>query len=66
MKRWSHKSLEWIHKIRELNYEKTRGKQPREIVEATLKDTEDLIKRLNPKLISPEDIIPTKRYSVLR
>ncbi|MFQ6118662.1 MAG: hypothetical protein ACE5KE_02105 [Methanosarcinales archaeon] len=47
MEKWSHKSLEWIHRIREQNYESSKGKLQAEIINDTLKDIEDLRKRLN-------------------
>lgn len=53
MEKWSHRSLEWIHKVREQNYERTRGKELEKVAKETLKDAEGLIKSLNLKLISP-------------
>lgn len=53
MEKWSHKSLEWIHKVREQNYEVTLGKNPDEVAKETVKSTEDLIKALNLRLIHP-------------
>ncbi|MFQ6118554.1 MAG: hypothetical protein ACE5KE_01565 [Methanosarcinales archaeon] len=32
MGKWKYKSLEWIHKIREENYEKTKDKSLSEII----------------------------------
>ena len=31
--KWKYRSLEWIHKVREENYEKTKGKDLKTIIE---------------------------------
>jgi len=53
MEKWNHKSLEWIHRVREQNYDSTRGKSPEQIAKDTLKSAEDLIKALNLRVIYP-------------
>jgi hypothetical protein len=57
MEMWDYRSLEWIHKVREANYEKTREQAPDKIIKESLEATSRLIKRLNLKLLYPEDII---------
>jgi hypothetical protein len=53
MEKWSHRSLDWIHRIREQNYERSRDKDPEEAANETLKDAEGLIKTLDLELIYP-------------
>ena len=53
MEKWTHRSLDWLHKVREQNYERTRSKAPEEIAKDTMKDAEGLIDALNLKLIYP-------------
>ena len=37
MVKWKYKSLEWIHKIREENYEKTKNKDLKRVVNDSVK-----------------------------
>jgi hypothetical protein len=53
MEKWSHRSLEWIHQVREQNYNSTLSKTPEDVTKETLKDAQALIKALNLKLIYP-------------
>ena len=53
MEKWSHRSLDWLHKVRERNYKHTRDKAPEELAKETVKDAEGLIKALNLELIYP-------------
>jgi len=53
MEKWSHRSLDWLHKVREQNYKHTRDKAPEELAKETVKDAEGLIKALNLQLIYP-------------
>jgi hypothetical protein len=57
MEMWDYRSLEWIHKVREANYEKTREQAPEKIIKESLEATSRLIRRLNLKLLYPEDVI---------
>lgn len=59
MEKWSHKSLEWIHKVREENYQKSRHLHPEEVIKQTFTATSELIQELNLKLLYPEDIFHT-------
>lgn len=53
MEKWSDRSLDWIHKVREHNYERTRSKDPEEIAKDTMKDAKGLIEALNLRVIYP-------------
>jgi len=61
MEMWNYRSLEWIHKVREANYEKTREQAPEKIVKESLEAATPFIKKLNLKTVYPEDIIPSLR-----
>lgn len=37
MVKWKYRSLEWIHKVREENYKKTKNKSLKEIIEESVK-----------------------------
>ncbi len=50
MEQWEYKSLEWIHKVREQDYNETRHLSPKELVEKTRKKTEDLARELELKV----------------
>jgi len=52
MEKWRYKSLEWIHKVREENYNETKNLTPKELVEKTRKAAEDTAKLLGLKIIS--------------
>jgi len=53
MEKWTHRSLEWIHKVRELNYEAVPAENAGEVAEHTLKSVEGLLKTLDVKLVRP-------------
>jgi hypothetical protein len=61
MEVWEYRSLEWIHKVREANYEKTRGQPPEKIIRESLEAAAPFIKKLNLKTVYPEDVIPGMR-----
>lgn len=46
METWDYKSLEWIHKVREENYDKTKNLSQKELLEATRASTKDLMDKL--------------------
>lgn len=50
MEKWKYKSLDWIHKAREENYEKTKDLSPEQLVEKTRKATDAAIKSLGLKV----------------
>lgn len=54
MEKWSHKSLEWIHKVREENYKKTKDKSISELLEITQQATDEVVKSLGLKTIGPK------------
>ena len=39
MDKWKYKSLEWIHKVREENFEKTRNRPLSEIIKESVSET---------------------------
>lgn len=53
MEKWTHKSLQWIHNVREQNYEATSADNARQIADGTLKSVQHLLNRLNIKIVSP-------------
>ena len=64
MEKWRYKSLEWIHKIREDNYNKTKDSPHEEILEKVKENTHKLINDLNLRIISPSETIPGKRTKI--
>lgn len=55
MERWEYKSLEWIHKVREEDYNKTRALSPKELIEKTRKTAEDTAKALGLKIVQSKE-----------
>jgi len=55
MEKWKYKSLEWIHKVREKDYEETKNLTPKELIEKTSRLTEDAIKKMGLKIIRPKE-----------
>ena len=51
MEKWRYKSLEWIHKVREENYNETKNLSPKELIEETRKAGESVVKDLGLKII---------------
>lgn len=47
-----YKSLEWIHKVREEDYNESKNLTPKDLIEKTRRATEDIVKRLGLKTIS--------------
>ena len=43
MTKWKYKSLEWIHKIREENYEKTKNKDLKKVIKDSTKRARKII-----------------------
>ena len=60
MEKWEYKYLEWIHKVREEDYNKTKGLSPKEIIEKTRKATESTAKALRLKIIQSKEQIRTQ------
>lgn len=52
MEKLEYKSLEWIHKVREEDYNETKNLTPKDLIEKTRRATEDIVKRLGLKTIS--------------
>lgn len=59
MEKWEYKSLEWIHKVREEDYNKTKSLSPKEIIEKTRKAAEITAKALGLKIIQSKEQIRT-------
>jgi hypothetical protein len=55
MEKWRYKSLEWIHKVREEDYNETKDLLPRELIEKTRKAAEETAKALGLKIIQPKE-----------
>lgn len=55
MEKWKYKSLEWIHKIREENYYKTKDLLPMELIEKTRKATETSMKAMGLKFVRSKE-----------
>jgi len=51
MEKWKYKSLEWIHKLREDNYEKTKDLSPTDLLEKTRQATDAAIKAMGLKVV---------------
>jgi len=51
MEKWKYKSLEWIHKAREENYNKTKDLSPEELIERSRQATDSAIKSMGLKTI---------------
>ncbi len=43
MAKWKYKSLEWIHKVREENYEKTKNKDLKSLIEDSVRNAKKSI-----------------------
>lgn len=59
MEKWKYKSLEWIHRVREENYEKTKDLSPDELLEKTRKATDTAIKAMGLKVVRSKEHVPT-------
>jgi len=59
MEKWKYKSLEWIHKVREEDYNKTKDFSAKELIEKTRKATEETIESLGLKIIEPKEQVRT-------
>ena len=44
MEKSEYKSLEWIHKVREEDYNETKNLTPKDLIEKTRRATEDIVK----------------------
>ena len=49
MEKWEHKSLEWLHKIREDDYLATKDMSAKELIEKTRNATIDFVKNIEAK-----------------
>jgi hypothetical protein len=55
MEKWRYKSIEWIHKAREENYNKTKDLSPTELIEKTRNATEAAIKAMGLKIVRSKE-----------
>lgn len=55
MEKWEYKSLEWIHRTREEEYNKTKNLSPKELIEKTRKAAEETAKALGLKLVKSQE-----------
>ena len=55
MEKWKYKSLEWIHKVREEDFNESKNLTPKELIEKTRKSTESAIKKMRLKVIKPKE-----------
>jgi len=46
MEKWEYKSLEWIHRVREEDYNETKTLSPKELIDKTRKATENAASEL--------------------
>lgn len=51
MEKWRYKSLEWIHKVREEDYNEIKTFSPKELIEKTRKAAENTARELGLKII---------------
>lgn len=58
MEKWKYKSLEWIHKVREEDYNETKNLTQKELIEKTRKSTEGAIKAMGLKVIKLKEHVP--------
>lgn len=59
MEKWKYKSLDWIHKVREENYDRTKDLSPAELIEKTRKATDAAIKAMGLKVVRSKEHAPT-------
>ncbi len=55
MEKWEYKSLEWIHKAREEDFNKTKNLSPKELIEKTRMAAEETAKAWGLKLIKSKE-----------
>ncbi len=51
MEKWEYKSLEWIHRVREEDYNETNTLSPKELIDKTRKATENTASDLGLKVV---------------
>ena len=57
MEKWEYKSLEWIHRVREEDYNETKTLSPKELIDKTRKAGENTARELGLKVVRAK--IPT-------
>jgi hypothetical protein len=49
MEKWEHKSLEWLHKVRQDDYPAAKDMSAKELIEKTRNATMDFVKNIEAK-----------------
>ena len=57
MAKWEYKSLKWIHRVREEDYNKTKPLSPKELIDKTRKAVENTASELGLKVIQAKTSI---------
>ena len=57
MAKWEYKSLKWIHRVREEDYDETKTLSPKELIDKTRKAGENTASELGLKVVRTK--IPT-------
>ncbi|HLE87755.1 MAG TPA: hypothetical protein VI727_08840 [Candidatus Brocadiaceae bacterium] len=57
MEKWEYKSLEWIHRVREEDYNETKTLSPKELIDKTRKVGENTASELGLKVIQAKTSI---------
>ncbi len=55
METWDYKSLEWIHRVREENYNKTKNLSPKELLDETRMAVKDFTNKFGLRRIKGEN-----------
>jgi len=56
MAKWKYKSLEWIHSVREQEYNETKDLPPLELINKTREKAEDLARSLGLKFVQAHTV----------
>ena len=56
MEKWEYKSLEWIHRVREEDYNETKPLSSKELIDKTRKAVENTVSELGLKVIRKNTI----------
>ncbi|MCX5901228.1 MAG: hypothetical protein NTX06_10960 [Proteobacteria bacterium] len=56
MAKWKYKSLEWIHSVREQDYNETKDLAPDELINKTRENAEELARSLGLKIVSAHTV----------
>ena len=59
MEKWEYKSLEWIHKVREEDFAKTKDFSSKELIEKTKKAAEETVRTLGLEILPSKEQVRT-------